>query len=260
MAHMGERTGQRSRGSVKGFGAVGLVTGIIGLTFLGIDDGDRPKTVTPFRPSLFAATRLAEDTTGGFDPILPRVPAVSLPDPDVLSSVVPGLEEIRGIVRQGDDDFYLGERVLEIGPRDWLESSLAPSDVDGDNRVSTWHAELTGLTGRRISLLGDVDDDDIEVFEVNGVNLRPLYSTVAPWSEGWIVDASDLEAGARPRLDVVSAARIALGRVPGVIIAVQIDVNMGRSYWEFDVRGRDGYLWDVEIDATDGRVVEAESN
>ena len=52
------------------------------------------------------------------------------------------------------------------------------------------------------------------------------------------------------------AIRLALAQVPGIAIDVEIDINDGRPYWEVDVRSLDGDLYDVEIDAQTGRIIE----
>lgn len=77
---------------------------------------------------------------------------------------------------------------------------------DGDGSVGTWWQEMSGLLGRSITVLGDVEDDDIDAYEVNGVAVRPLNSATPPWR-----DAEQVKA-------------IALGQVPGIVTDARLEL------------------------------------
>ena len=185
-------------------------------------------------------------------------PAVTLPDPTTTPAVVPGLEQRRGIVQYRGDEFRLEGRELDVGPEWWLTTTNAPDDVDGDGRVGTWWQEISGLLGREVTVLGEVDDDDIDVFEIDGVSLRPLYSEIAPWSDGWTASrlSDELTRVMATGLTADEAVRIALEAIPGIAIDVQIDIDGGRPYWEVDIRSTDGARYDVEVDAATGTIID----
>jgi uncharacterized membrane protein YkoI len=184
--------------------------------------------------------------------------AVPVPTLDAGRGVVPGLQETTGTVSYERDEFRLDGRELDMGPDRWLTSTEATGDLDGNGIVETWWMELSGTVGRSVTVFGDVDDDDIDVYEINGLSVRPLYTEVAPWSDGW--NAVDVPASIDEILSTGISAddaiRLALQQVPGVATDVEIDINDGRPYWEVDVRSLDGDLYDVEIDAVTGRVIE----
>ena len=210
------------------------------------------------RSSMDGATRSPDSTFTRPDDVEPRAPSIEVRQPASGLGVVPGLTRATGVLERRSDDFYLNGREIDFGPERWLKSEVAPTDLDGDRSRESWLAEIVGLIGSRVVILGDVDDDDIDVFEVNDANLRPLFTEVAPWSEEW--RAVNVDGSAAEKLDrgitADAASRIALARVPGIVISALIDVNDGHPYWELDVRSRDGSLFDIEIDAVTGEVVE----
>lgn len=189
---------------------------------------------------------------------------VSVPDTNTTASsggaraaIVPGLAERSGVLRLDDDDFYFGRLELDFGPEKWLMTTTATTDLNGDRVTGTWWDELVGLVGREVTVLGDVDDDDIDVFQVNGATLRPI-DRPAPWS-GQVRDDDDDDAvPTNTAITVEEAKRIALEQVPGVVYAVELDSDDGIAYWEIEIRANDGALYDVEIDADSGRVIEVD--
>lgn len=200
----------------------------------------------------FAATRL------GIATVPPESPTVTITDPATRPAVVPGLELRRGTVEYRGDEFRLDGRELDLGPDWWMAATAAGGDLDGDGTVGTWRQEMTGVSGREVVVLGEVDDGDIDVFEIDGVSLRPLYSEVAPWSDDWTAArlSDELTRVMATGLTADEAVRIALDAIPGIAIDVQIDINDARPYWEVDVRSVDGAVYDVEMDALTGTIVE----
>lgn len=186
------------------------------------------------------------------------VAAVPVPTLNAGRGVVPGLDEISGVLDYRGDDFRLDGREIDMGPDRWLTNTVASGDLDGDGTVETWWLELSGSIGRSVTVLGDVDDDDIDVYEINGLTVRPLYSEIAPWSDEWnAIDVpATIEEVLASGLTADDAVRLALEQVAGVAIDVQLDINDGRPYWEVDIRSLDGDLYDIEIDALTGRIVE----
>ena len=181
----------------------------------------------------------------------------------VTRVVLPALTEVTGVVSLLGDELMMDGRELDIGPDRWAQSTMAPSDVDGDGTIESWWDETRGLVGTEVTVLALGDDEDLDVFDIAGVTLRPPYSEVPPWSGGWDDgDYRDDEYSAEVAellengLTAEQAATIALGAVPGVVIDIEIDINDGRPYWELDIRATDGAVYDVEIDAVTGAVIE----
>jgi len=54
------------------------------------------------------------------------------------------------------------------------------------------------------------------------------------------------------------AQEIALGVVPGRVTEIELDDEDGRTVWEIDVAGEDGWEYDIDVDATTGEVVKQE--
>lgn len=186
------------------------------------------------------------------------VAAVPVPTLQSGRGVVPGLDEITGVLQFRSDDFRLDGRELDMGPDRWLMNTVASGDLDGNGNVESWWLELSGAVGRSVTVLGDVDDDDIDVYEIGGLSVRPLYSEIAPWSDEWnAVDVpATIEEVLATGITADDAVRLALEQVPGVATDVEIDINDGRPYWEVDVRSLDGDLYDIELDALTGRIIE----
>lgn len=192
----------------------------------------------------------------------PQVPAVPVSSPSSEINVVPGLTTINGVLRRDDDDFYVGRLELDLGPSSWLSSQVSPKDIDGDSIVGTWWNELLGLVGKSIVVLGEVDDDDIDVYEVNEVTLRPLYSVVPPWSKQW-TGTSKRYFSTTKSLDIITAEKaseIALQNISGVVVAIHIDINDRHPYWELDIRSTNNIRYDIEIDAVSGDVIEIDQD
>ncbi len=52
--------------------------------------------------------------------------------------------------------------------------------------------------------------------------------------------------------------QIALAQISGSVIAVELDADDGEVYWSLEVRGNDRLLYDIEIDANSGRVIDVD--
>lgn len=170
------------------------------------------------------------------------------------SGVVPGLTEQTGVLKIIGDDFYFENREVDFGPDRWMNATTATGDLDGDGRVESWWDEVNGVVGRSVTVLGDVDDDDIDVFQINGLTVRP-FDRPAPWSDDW---KDDDKLPASTTISVDQAIQIALQQVPGSVLAVELDADDGVVYWDIEVRSTSGPLYDLEIDATTGRVIDVD--
>lgn len=76
----------------------------------------------------------------------------------------------------------------------------------------------------------------------------------------WENENMDLDAFlAKAKVSPSQARRIALQRVPGKIVKMDLETNTaGVMSYEFEVMARDGTNLDVEVDANTGRVIEVE--
>lgn len=191
-------------------------------------------------------------------------PASSVPTSTVRTEssgagIVPGLKEQRGTISVVGDDFALAGRELDFGPDRWMIATVAAGDLDRDGTVESWWDEVSGSAGRTVTVLGDVDDDDIDVFQIEGLAVRPL-SGPAPWSgnNSKVRDDDDERLPTGTKIDVNKAMSLALAQVPGSVLAVELDIDNGIVFWELEVRSNDGALYDVEIDANSGRIIEVD--
>lgn len=56
------------------------------------------------------------------------------------------------------------------------------------------------------------------------------------------------------------AQAIALKRVPGDVLESEIEKEKGKLIWSFDIRGKDGKIYDVEVNAKTGKVLKVEED
>ena len=174
------------------------------------------------------------------------------------SGVVPGLTERKGTLQLFGDDFYLDGRELDFGPDRWMIATQATGDLNGNGTRESWWHEVSAIVGRTVTVLGDVDDDDIDVFQINSFSVRPL-DRPAPWSDDWEKDdRDDSKLLVSTNVNANQARRIALGQVPGSVIALSLDSDDGVVYWEVEIQSNDGALYDIEIDANTGDVIEVD--
>jgi len=53
-----------------------------------------------------------------------------------------------------------------------------------------------------------------------------------------------------------SALKAALAKHPGDVISVEAELDKGKAIYEFDIQGKDGKEWEVEVNANTGKVIE----
>jgi uncharacterized membrane protein YkoI len=72
-------------------------------------------------------------------------------------------------------------------------------------------------------------------------------------------DDEDLSAEDKQQVKVSleEARTIATGRVKGKVIDEELEKERGRLQYAFDIRDENGKVWDVEIDAISGEVLQA---
>ena len=55
-----------------------------------------------------------------------------------------------------------------------------------------------------------------------------------------------------------SCMKAALAKHPGDVISLEAEIENGKPIYEFDIKGKDGKEWEVEVDAVTGKIVETE--
>lgn len=249
-----------------GGAAVAVAAASGGAVLLAANDGDRSvaPVVIPNVSVVPASVPAVETPPVSVVPqlppvtVTPQLPPVTAVSPPVTVAV--GVAERVGVLSMRGDEFMLDGVEVDIGPDWWAASTLAGADLDGDGVVATWWQEMTGLLGRSITVLGEVDDGDIDAFEVNGVPVRALDAASPPWSGGGR-DDDWTDERREPELPVggvtmEQATAIALAQIPGVVTDARLDVDDGLTIWDFEIRSVDGAEYDVEIDALSGQVLE----
>lgn len=61
----------------------------------------------------------------------------------------------------------------------------------------------------------------------------------------------------KAKITLEEARAIALKRVPGTVVEEELEKEKGRLQYAFDIRDSSGKIWDVEIDAVTGDVLQA---
>jgi|GEM_PF-1917466 len=164
---------------------------------------------------------------------------------------VEGLDEIRGVLTRDDDDsdddsddtadFEVAGVDLELGPEGWLLGAGAVADFDGNNTLDPVLTELEGLLGQEVVVLGRLDDDDdIEVYEIQGLTFRDSAGGPAPWQRGD-------DAAALSRDEIAAAALQAVG-ADSHLDSVDREDDGGAA-WEVEVVDAQGREQRVLLDA-----------
>ena len=73
------------------------------------------------------------------------------------------------------------------------------------------------------------------------------------------IDAKDPRFASKVKVTLEDAKKTALAAKPGEVIETETSVEAdGSISYEFDIRGKDGKEWEVEVDAVTGKIVETE--
>ncbi|WP_368489709.1 PepSY domain-containing protein [Clostridium sp. BJN0013] len=62
------------------------------------------------------------------------------------------------------------------------------------------------------------------------------------------------------RIDTETAVQIALQRVPGQLIKIEVDMEDGFLTYEISIRSNDGLMYEVKMDANTGEILEVDRN
>jgi uncharacterized membrane protein YkoI len=73
------------------------------------------------------------------------------------------------------------------------------------------------------------------------------------------IDVKDPRFASKVKVTLEDAKKTALAAKPGEIIETETSVEAdGSISYEFDIKGKDGKEWEVEVDAVTGKIVETE--
>jgi len=73
------------------------------------------------------------------------------------------------------------------------------------------------------------------------------------------VDVKDPRFVAKAKVTMEQAKKTALAAKPGTVVESETSIESnGNASYEFDIKGKDGKEWEVEVDATTGKVIETE--
>ena len=180
---------------------------------------------------------------------------------------VAGLDQVQGVLTRDDSsddsddsddrddsddssdddfaDFQVAGVDLELGPESWLLTAGPLADFDGDGTTRPVLEELEALLGEEVTIAGrydDGDDDDLQVYEVNGRTFRDSAGAAAPWQ------GSGTSGAALDRDEVVAVALDAVG-ADSRLDSVDREDD-GGSAWEVEVVDAYGQEQRVLLDAS----------
>lgn len=73
------------------------------------------------------------------------------------------------------------------------------------------------------------------------------------------VDVKDPRFTAKAKVTLEDAKKTALAAHPGEVVETETSIEAdGSASYEFDIKGKDGKEWEVEVDATTGKIVDEE--
>jgi two-component system sensor histidine kinase MprB len=93
------------------------------------------------------------------------------------------LKTMTGTLERCDQQYCVGDTVVDFGAAWYLEAAAAAHDFDGDGDRGLLIEELDGLLGQRVTLETDDGPLDADVFTVNGLPLRNANGELPPPGE-----------------------------------------------------------------------------
>ena len=103
-----------------------------------------------------------------------------------------------------------------------------------DNDGKIWDVEIDAMSGAVLKADNEEEDDDDDDDEIISPEEKKSVSVT-----------------------MTTARATALHRVPGTVIDEELEKENGKLQYAFDIRDRNGKVWDVEIDAITGEVLKA---
>ncbi len=146
-----------------------------------------------------------------------------------------------------------------------LFTSAQAADLHKGKFESCLKAALAKHDGQVISVEAEIENGQPTYeFDIKGADGKEWEvecdaKTAKIIEEEEEVDAQDARFKSKAKVSLEDAKKAALAAKPGEVIESEtaIEANGNASY-EFDIKGKDGKEWEVEVDATTGKVIETE--
>ncbi|MGF1661766.1 MAG: PepSY domain-containing protein [Kineosporiaceae bacterium] len=119
---------------------------------------------------------------------------------------------------------------------------------------------VVGVTaGVAAAVNGGSGDERVETISVSPVDAPDPTATATPTGSATTSGPSPTTPVQVPAgITSDEAVRIALAAVAGTLDGVELEVEDGRTVWDVDVHGADGWEYEVDVDARTGEIVERE--
>jgi uncharacterized membrane protein YkoI len=144
-------------------------------------------------------------------------------------------------------------------------SSAYAADLHQGKLESCMKAALAKHPGDVISLEAEVEDGKPTYeFDIKGKDGKEWEvecdaKTAKLIEEEEEVDAQDPRFKSKAKVSLEDAKKAALAAKPGEVIESETSIEAnGSASYEFDIKTKDGQEWEVEIDASTGKVIETE--
>ncbi len=97
----------------------------------------------------------------------------------------PALTTLNGTLTKDGEEYAVGGTEVGFGPVWYITAVDASADYDGDDTVETIGAELDGLVGTTVTLVGEAGRcGDVDAFTINDRPYRATTSGPPPWAGG----------------------------------------------------------------------------
>lgn len=144
-------------------------------------------------------------------------------------------------------------------------TNVYAADLHQGKMESCMKAALAKHPGEIISLEAEVEDGKATYeFDIKGKDGKEWEvecdaKTAKLIEEEEEVDAQDPRFKGKAKVSLEDAKKAALAAKPGEVIETETSLESnGNVSYEFDIKGKDGQEWEVEVDAVSGKVIETE--
>ncbi len=129
--------------------------------------------------------------------LMATVPLVAAVGASVLATDAEpaSLHTVAGQLVRCGSQFCVDDVIVDFGPAWYVDSAQARHDYDGDGRRRMLSDELSGLTGRRVTLETDGGPLDQDVFTLDGLPVRNTEGELPPPDRETSAGAATFRAG-----------------------------------------------------------------
>ncbi len=129
-----------------------------------------------------------------------------------------------------------------------VSGEILESELDRETGKLVYEFEIRDKSGKIQEVLVDAQTGEIVSVEEENEDDDDADKKVSP------------EEAKQAKISMEEAKSIALKRVDGSILEEELERENGRLQYAFDIRAADGKIFDVEIDAMTGEVLQAEED